>query len=104
MKNKYVIFDNDEIVLKQLGFRHIGDGVYIHDFVGYKWHGYTTITCRFTVFNNSLDVQVDVYSESGQIYAPYYNEEKNNEVLKIIRANISRELKHCNIRIANKEE
>ena len=94
---KYKIYDNDVIILKELGFKHIGEGVYVYEFPGYKWKGFTTITCKFTAFDDKKDILVDVLAESGDFYAPFYTEEKDNQVLKIVNSKIEEQLIKCGI-------
>lgn len=98
MKNKkYTIVNNDITFLKKLDFKHIGEGIYIHDFPVYKWNGFVTITGRFTAYEGSNDITIDVYQEDGHPYAPYY-QNSESPVLSIVRSNLNKECKKCNIR------
>lgn len=102
MKNEnyksYRIKNNNTDNLIWLGFKHIGDGIYIHNFPCYKWNGYVTITGRFTAYDEKKDIIIDVYQEDGRPYSPYYsNTDSNSEVLAIIHSNINKERKRCGI-------
>ena len=94
----YKIEDNSKENFKLLDFHHIGDGIYRHIFAGYRWQGYTTITCQFLGYDDSNRIIISVYQEDGNLYAPYYKESNDNEVLKIVNKNIERELKKCGIK------
>lgn len=94
----YKIKDNDLNYLRSLNFKHIGDGIYIHDFPCYKWNGYITITGRFTAYDDKKDISIDIYQEDGRLYFPFYNEHNNNDVLKIVKANIKKEMIKCGIK------
>lgn len=96
-KGEYIINSNDIQNLKKLGFRHIGDGVYVLEFTGYKWRGFVTITCRFTAFDDNKTILIDVFTENGEYYSPYYKDEKTNSVLSVIKSNITKEIKRCKI-------
>ena len=93
---KYKIEDNNFDNLKKLGFTSLGDGIYIHNFPCYRWHGFVTITGRFVAYDDTKEIVIDVFQEDGRPYAPYYSNEKNN-VLAIVRANIKKECEKCNI-------
>lgn len=98
MKRKqFKISNNEKNHLKELGFKSIGEGIYIHEFAGYKWRGFTTITCKFTAFNDTHDVIVDVLTENGEYYTPYYFENQNNRVLEIVISNLKEEMNRCGI-------
>lgn len=100
-KKEYIISSNEIQHLKELGFRHIGEGVYTYEFVGYKWRGFTTITCKFTAFDDNKLILIDVLTESGEFYAPYYSDDKNSKVLAIVKSNITKEMKRCDIEVKN---
>ena len=93
----YKINDNDIKHLKELGFKNISEGVYEYQFAGYKWQGFTTITCKFIAFDDNKDIIVDVLNENGNLYAPYYSDDNDNRVLAIIKSNITKEMKKCGI-------
>ena len=94
----YKIEDNSKENLKQLEFQHIGKGIYRHLFPGYKWQGYNTIMCQFLAYDDTNKITISVYQEDGNLYAPYYREDSNNDVLKVVNKNIERELKKCGIK------
>ena len=98
----YKINNNDIKHLKELGFRNIGEGVYEYQFAGYKWQGFTTITCKFIAFDDNKDIIVDVLNENGNLYAPYYSDDNDNRVLAIIKSNITKEMKKCGIEYREK--
>ena len=102
MREKFKIDNNERQFLKSIGFKSIGDGIYKYEFPGYKWHGYTTIICRFTAFDDSNEITVDVLNENGELYAPYYSNDKNNSVLAIVKSNIKKEMKKCGIEYKEK--
>lgn len=97
MKKEYYITNNNKEHLLELGFRYQGDGIYVYSFAGYKWRGFTTIICKITAFDDKKDISVDAYSENGNIYAPFYSDDKNSQVLAIIKSNIKREFIRCGI-------
>ena len=93
---EYKIEDNSWESLKKIGFRNIGEGIYIYNFPCYKWNGFVTITGRFTSYDDTKNITVDVYQEDGRPYSPFYHNEKS-EVMAIIRSNISKECNKCGI-------
>lgn len=96
-KRLYKIDDNSIQNLKKIGFKYSETGIYTYEFPGYKWHGYTTIICRVTAFEDSKNVVIDVLNESLELYAPYYAENTNSNVLAIVKANIKREIQKLGI-------
>ena len=94
----YKIEDNSIENLKNLGFRHVGDGVYQYEFAGYKWHNYTTITCKIKAFDDTDRINIDVYTENGDLYSPYYSDEKDSKVLAVVKANIKKEFERLDIK------
>ncbi len=100
MKNKVFKINNNIDNLKKLDFRHIGDGIYVHDFPCYRWNGFVTIIGRLTAYDDDNNVLIDIYQEDGNPYAPYYRND-NSEVVAIIISNIKKELKKCGIKITN---
>ena len=95
-ETKYKIKNNSPEILKKLGFRNIGEGIYIYNFPCYKWNGFVTITGRFTGYEDTNDIAVDVYQEDGRPYAPFYHNDKS-EVISIVYSNILRECKRLGI-------
>ena len=105
MKRLLFKIDNNEISnLKAIGFKHIGEGVYEYTFPGYKWQGYTTIICKFIAFDNTRDIIVDVLTENGNLYSPYYSDNTSSDVLAIIKSNITKEMKKCGIEYAENNQ
>ena len=105
MKKLTYKIDSDNLVrdLIELGFIQVEKGIFIHRFAGFKWHTYTTITCKFTAFIDEKELRIDVFTESGDAYVPFYKNDINNHVLSIVQSNIEKELKNCN-KILNFEE
>lgn len=93
---KLKIKNYDSNYFKNNEFIHIGDGVFIHEFPVYKWNGFITIKGRFTIYDDSNEVMIDVYQEDGRPYAPYYHSE-DSEVMMIVLSNIRKECKKLNI-------
>lgn len=91
------IGDNSSDNLKKLDFKHIGDGIYIHEFPCYKWNGFVTIIGRFTAYDDHDDINVDVFQEDGHLYAPYYRND-DSEVLVVVHSNIKKECRKCCIK------
>lgn len=102
MKKFDYSIDNNEIShLKKIGFNHIGDGIFKYSFPGYIWQGYPTILVKFTAFDDSKEILIDVLQENGDFYSPYYHNETNNDVLNIVKHNIQKECRRLKIRKNN---
>ena len=91
------INNNDTSNLKQLGFWHIGDGVYTYKFPVYKYNGYATLWGQFVAFSDSDNIYIDLLQEDNNLYAPFYSDNEDNDVLKICISNIKKEMEKLGI-------
>ena len=77
-------------ILKEYGFRYVGNGDYRFYMPSYKWNDKTTV---YTYFYINLEENVFTYEvkSEGSIYFPYYTE-KNSLVNQTIEENINKEI------------
>lgn len=66
---------------------------YVYKFPVYKHDGKPVLFCKL-IINNEEDGEIvmNVYDCNNSVYALYYNEDKNNEVIPVIKVNIKKEL------------
>lgn len=77
-------------ILKEYGFKYVGNGDYRYYLSAYKWNDKTTI---YTYFYINVEENVFAYEvkSEGSTYFPYYTE-KNSLVNKTIDENIYKEI------------
>ena len=100
--DNYTIDDNSIENLKALHFYHMGEGVYAKRFPVYYYGKIPTLYGVFVANNEDKNINIDVFDENGNLYAPYYSSYNNNEVIRTININLKREMKKCNIEGENK--
>lgn len=100
MERHFKIEDNRIAHLKELGFLHMGDGVYSYKFPAYKNNGFVTLWGRFIAFDDNDSIFVDILQEGGDLYAPYYQSSPDNDVIAICISNISKEMRKLGIYIS----
>lgn len=101
IQNVFYIEDNSIENLKSLKFLHCGNGIYVRQFPVYRNGKYVTLHGYFIANDEDDNIHIDVIDENGYVYTPFYIEDKNNEVIKIVKANIKKEMDLCGIREKN---
>ena len=85
---------------KMIGFKYDSDlGEYIYRFPVYKAKdsGKTTLYCKMGINDETNEAWFDVFSTTGQLYAPYYNRGGiKSDVIKVVDKNIKKELSKIN--------
>lgn len=94
---EYYITNNSIENFKLLGFRHYGEGVYAYKFPVYFYNNKPTIFGIFIGNDENEIITINIIDENGNLYAPYYSDDKNNEVIKNIKSKIKLQLSKCNI-------
>lgn len=83
----------NNINLEKFGFKDNRDGYKILRFPVYYYRGKTVIECAFIVYEEDKSININVYTTNNMSsYAPYYNQDENNKVVKIINGNIQKML------------
>lgn len=71
--NNYYIKSINDKKLRNLGYRYIpSEDVYVLRFPLDKYNNHTVIEGKIIIYADTRKVSVDVYTENGESYAPYY--------------------------------
>lgn len=92
--NFYIRSINDRKLRKQ-GFRyHALDDIYTISFPLYKDGGYPVLYGKISIYGDTRNVLVDVFTENGNSYPQYYNQTNSayDKILNIIHNNIYKKL------------